>query len=253
MTPGMRLKSQSSARHSPGIFSTTATPSDAYLTIGANDTGVEIVGIAKGSKYSSVREKPPRFLYVPFEQADAEFTRQSAFFVRIQTPERSLMTAVRGAMQQLDPGVPIDRLSSMQVLVDDSIYRDRLIATLAAVFGVLATILAAVGLYGTVSYSVTRRTREFGIRLALGAVPQTLLRTVLHEVGWLVAVGVAFGLPLSYALARLVESQFYGIRAHDVWVLVGSTLLICLVAFVAGLLPAMRATRIDPVRALRYE
>jgi len=100
---------------------------------------------------------------------------------------------------------------------------------------------------------VARRTREFGIRLVLGAVPKGLLWSVIREVGWLTAIGVAAGLPASYALARLVESQLYGINAHDVWVLTGATVLIAMVALLAGLAPAVRAMRIEPVQALRYE
>jgi putative ABC transport system permease protein len=113
-------------------------------------------------------------------------------------------------------------------------------ATLAIAFGVLAAILAAVGLYGTVSYSVARRTREFGIRLVLGAQRQGLLLSVLREVGAIVVVGVAIGLPVSYGLARLAESQLYGIRAHDAWALAGATVLIALVGLCAGLVPAVR-------------
>jgi ABC-type antimicrobial peptide transport system permease subunit len=139
------------------------------------------------------------------------------------------------------------------VLIGDSIYTDRLMATLAVAFGVLATLLAAVGLYGVVSYSVSRRTREFGIRLALGAAPGSLLLFVMREVGWLIAVGAAVGLPASFMLARLAESQFYGIRAHDPWTLAGATVLIAMVGLFAGLAPALRAMRIEPVIALRYE
>jgi ABC-type antimicrobial peptide transport system permease subunit len=138
-------------------------------------------------------------------------------------------------------------------MIGDSIYTDRLMATLAVAFGALAAILAAVGLYGTISYSVARRTREFGIRLVLGAAPESLLRFVMREVGWLIAIGVAVGLPASYLLARLAESQFYGVHAHDPWSLAGATLLIAMVGLAAGLAPAVRAMRIAPLEALRYE
>ena len=113
--------------------------------------------------------------------------------------------------------------------------------------------LAAIGLYGTISYSVARRTREFGIRLALGAIPATLLRFVMREVGAFAALGIGLGLPVSYLLARFVESQFFGVRAHDPWVIAGAALLIAVMAAVAGLVPALRATRIDAVTALRHE
>src|SRR5450755_135349 len=120
-------------------------------------------------------------------------------------------------------------LTSMKLMIEDSIYTDRMMATLAVAFGILAAILAAVGLYGIISYSVSRRTREFGIRLALGAAPRSLLLFVMREVGWLIAVGVAVGLPASYFLARLAQSQFYGIGAHDPWALAAATLLTAMV------------------------
>jgi ABC-type antimicrobial peptide transport system permease subunit len=110
-----------------------------------------------------------------------------------------------------------------------------------------------VGVYGIISYAVARRTREFGIRLVLGAIPKSLLWSVIREVGLLTAIGVGVGLPASYALARLAESQLYGIHAHDVWVLTGATVIIVAVALLAGLAPAMRAMRIEPIRALRHE
>jgi len=229
------------------------SPLGRHIITGSDKASMEIVGVVKDSKYGDVREEPSRFLYVPYEEAEEALTGQATFFVRTRGDERAVMAAVRATMKQLDPDVPIDRLSSMRLMIDESIYRERLIATLAMAFGVLAAVLAAVGLYGIVAYSVTRRTREFGIRLVLGAAPESLLLAVMREVSRLVVIGVACALPLSYALARLVESQFYGIQAHDPWVLSGATLLICGVALLAGLAPAVRATRIEPVRALRYE
>jgi len=200
-----------------------------------------------------VREKPPHIMYVPFEQGGDEFTRQSAFFVRTREDEGSLMTAIRAAVRQLDRNLPIEHLTSMKLTIDDSIYTYRLMTTLASAFGALAAILAAVGLYGTISYSVARRTREFGIRLVLRAAPGSLLRFVMREVGWLIAIGIAVGVPASYLLAKLSESQFYGVHAHDPWALAGATLLIAIVGLVAGAAPAVRAMRIAPLEALRYE
>ncbi|MGA2576082.1 MAG: ABC transporter permease [Bryobacteraceae bacterium] len=230
-----------------------ADPIGRHIHIGNNDADAEIVGVAADSRINDVREKPPHILYVPFDQGGDEFTRQSAFFVRTRGDEAGLMTAIRAAVRQLDRNLPIERLTSMKSMIGDSIYTDRLMATLAVAFGALAAILAAVGLYGTISYSVARRTREFGIRLVLGAAPESLLRFVMREVGWLIAIGVAVGLPASYLLARLAESQFYGVHAHDPWSLAGATLLIAMVGLAAGLAPAVRAMRIAPLEALRYE
>jgi predicted permease len=230
-----------------------ANPIGRHILIGSNNADAEIVGVVKDSKYGSLREKPSRFLYVPFEQEGDDFTRQSAFFLRTRGGDQSVIAAARAAVSQLDANLPIERLNSMRVVIDNSIYTDRLMATLAIAFGILAAVLAAVGLYGTVSYSVARRTREFGIRLVLGAEPQSLLLSVLREVGWLIATGIAIGLPLSYVLARLAESQLFGIRAHDPLAIAGATFLIVIVALCAGLVPAGRALRIEPVQALHYE
>jgi len=230
-----------------------ANPIGRHVHIGSNDADAEIVGVAGDSRMNDVRENPPHVMYVPFEQGGDQFTRQSAFFVRTQGDEGRLMTAIRTTVRQLDRNLPIERLTSMKLMIDDSIYTNRLMATLAVAFGVLAAILAAVGLYGSVSYSVARRTREFGIRLVLGAAPGSLLRFVMREVGWLIAIGVAVGLPVSYLLARLAESQFYGVQAHDPWALAGAALLIATIGLVAGLAPAVRAMRIEPLDALRYE
>jgi predicted permease len=228
-------------------------PIGRHIQTGPQETDTEVVGVVKDSKFTSLREQPARFLYVPKTQADDEFMGQAAFFIRARGDETSLMNAVRMTVKQLNPNIPIDRLRSMKMMLDDSIYTDRLIAILAVSFGILAIVLAGVGLYGTISYAVTQRTREFGIRLALGAERRTILALVFREIGILLGIGTAVGLPASYALARLIESQLFGIKAHDPFVLFAAILLIVIAAGIAGLTPALRAMRIEPVQALRYE
>jgi len=228
-------------------------PLGRHMLVGGTNDDVQIVGVVQDSKYGDVREKPDRFLYGPFEQDAGEFVKRVTLFVRTSGNDRAVVPAVRTVMRQLDHNVPIEHLTSLKDMIDDSIYRDRLLATLAVAFGVLATVLAAVGLYGTVSFTVTRRTREFGIRLALGAVPQKLLLAVMRDVGWLVAAGIAVGLPLSYLLAWYAESKVDGLDAFDPWVLGGAMLVIATAALCATLAPALRAMRIEPVRALKYE
>jgi predicted permease len=223
------------------------------LILGADQSDVEVAGIVADSQYSGVRDAPGRFLYAPYEQCDDEFTRQASFFVRTGGLESSVLSGVTATVRQLDANIPVRRLETMNALVLDSIYTERLLAILVAAFGVLAATLAAVGLFGTLSYAVTRRTREFGIRIALGAGGSSILGLVLREVCWMLVIGVAAGLPASYALARLVESQLFGIRAHDPVVLIGATLLMAVVALAAGLIPGTRAMRIEPVRALKHE
>ncbi|MGA2135592.1 MAG: ABC transporter permease [Bryobacteraceae bacterium] len=228
-------------------------PIGRFVHQGMGDLDVQVVGVVKDTRINDVREKPPYIMYAPFEQGGDPFTQESVFFVRTAGDEHALMAAVRPVVKQLDRNLPVEALTSMEVTIDNGIYTDRLMATFALGFAALAAILAAVGLYGTVSYSVARRTREFGIRLVLGAAPQGLLLRVLREVGVLVLAGVAIGLPASYWLARLAESQLYGIRAHDPLTLAVATVLIVVVGLSAGLVPAVRAMRIEPIRALRHE
>jgi predicted permease len=230
-----------------------ANPIGRHILLGATDSDAEVVGVVRDSRYNSVREQPPRFLYLPFSQGGIDFTRQACFFLRVQGSDKTAMAAVRGIVKELDANLPIDRLTSMSTVIDDSIYRERLLATLAIAFGVLAGILAAVGLYGIVSYAVARRTREFGIRLVLGAMPSTVLALVTREVAALVGIGIAVGLPATWALARLAESQLYGVKANDPWILASAAALIAVVAAAAALAPARRAMRIEPVQAIRHE
>ncbi len=228
-------------------------PVGRQFLLGPEETPTQVIGVVRNTKNGSMREDPNPFVYVPFDQADKEIAMQATFNVRTRGSEQSVMGSIRGAMKQLDSGIPVQDLSSFTEVISQSLYMDRLIAILAASFGCLATLLAAIGLYGTISYAVTMRTREFGIRLALGADRENILKLVLTNVGIMVAIGTLIGLPGSYASARLVESQLYGIHAGDPLVLAGGTLLIVIAAIVASLVPALRAIRIDPVRALRYE
>lgn len=231
----------------------SANPIGRRLKMGPKDTEIEVVGVVRDSKYGSLREKPVRFIYVPKEQADDEFLGHASFFLRTRGNDQAVMNSVRQSVKQAFPNVPVDSLSSLKAMIDNSVYTDRLIAVLAIAFGILAMVLAAVGLYGTISYAVTQRTREFGIRLALGAARKTIGALILREIGTLIGFGIAIGLPVSYMLARFVESQLFGIRAHDPLVLLGAVLFIGGAAILAGLVPAIRAMRIEPLHALRYE
>jgi ABC-type antimicrobial peptide transport system permease subunit len=156
-------------------------------------------------------------------------------------------------MSQLDSNIPMYNPRTMDAQLDQSLLNDRLVATLSAAFGVLATLLAVIGLYGVMAFTVTRRTREIGVRMALGAVQGDVLWLVMREVLMLVGTGIVLGLAGAWGLGRLVSSQLYGVTANDPATIAGAAVLLAAVALVAGYVPARRATRVNPVLALRYE
>lgn len=160
---------------------------------------------------------------------------------------------VRRLLRNMDANLPVFDMRSMTVQIADSIYRDRLVAILASAFGALATLLAAMGLYGVVAFNVTRRTAEMGVRMAVGALPRDVVGLVMREVGWLVAGGSVIGLVVAWQAGRYVQSQLFGVKADDPLVFAGAALALAVVALGAGYIPARRAARIDPIKALRYE
>jgi len=212
---------------------------------------IEIVGVVRDSQYDSLREKPGRFYYIPYDQ-DSDHMQMTYFLRTSQAPE-ALAGAVRGAVAQLDPTVPVLNLKTMQVKIDESIYTDRLIATLATAFGALATLLAAMGLYGVIAYMVARRTTEIGIRVAVGAGRADVLMLVLREVGLLVIAGLVLGIPLARLAGGYVESQLFGVQAADLGVYVTASAALVITAFLAAWGPTARAARVQPLKALRYQ
>jgi predicted permease len=209
---------------------------------------IEIVGVVADSLYEGPREGVRRQVFVP------NWGNQSAaFYVRTRTGSSGAYSLIRNEVRQLDSAMPVYALKTLQGQLDETLLTDRLVALLSAGFGLLATVLASVGLYGVMAFVVARRRKELGIRLALGAQPGFVIWLVMREVLLLLVIGLAVGIPSAMALGRLVSTQLYGIQPYDPGIAVGTMLLLTVVSAAAGLIPAHRASRIDPILALRYE
>jgi predicted permease len=209
-----------------------------------------VVGIARDTKYRSLREKPRMVMYLPL----AQMHRQAVnLIVSTALPPDVTTSALREAARSVDPAMPLYNVRTLAEHVDRSLYLDRVRARLILWLATLALALAGVGIYGVVSYTVTQRTREVGIRLALGASRPAILAMLLANGARLAAAGLAIGAGLSLWLTQTVASQLYGITAHDPVTFIAAAAILLSVALVATYLPARRATRIDPMLALRSE
>ncbi|MGC2659867.1 MAG: ABC transporter permease [Bryobacteraceae bacterium] len=214
-------------------------------------TDIQVVGVVKDIKYTNLRDQIPPQCFLPY-LADRDIGFMTVY-VRTTIDTQQLAAAVRAKVRQLDPNLPLYHLRSTNQQIDISLRTERLVASLSTVFGLLATLLAVIGLYGVMAYTVARRTREIGIRMALGAVQGSVIWLVMAEVLLLIAIGIAAGLPTALALGQLAKSQLYGLAPHDVLTISLATLTLIGVAGLAGFIPALRASRIDPIRALRHE
>jgi len=219
---------------------------------------LEIVGVVKDALYAGMREgteddnRTPRYVYTPYQQGDE--IGEMTIYVRVAASAAgSIPELLRQAVRRADPSLPIFELQTMEQTVDEALFNERMLALLSASFGLLATLLAAIGLYGVMSYTVSRRTREIGIRIALGAERTTVLWLVLREVALLTFVGIAVGVPGALALSQLVKSQLFGIQPADSITMVTAAVTLTVVALLAGYIPARRAAGVQPLFALRYE
>ena len=209
---------------------------------------IEIIGVVGDSLYEGPREGVRRQVFVP------NWGRNSAaFYVRAATGSASAFNVIRNEVKQLDAAMPVYEMKTLKAQLDETLLTDRLIALLSAGFGLLATVLASVGLYGVMAFVVARRRKELGIRLALGAQAGSVIWMVMREVLLLLAIGLAVGIPAARALGRFVSTQLYGIQPNDPWMAGSMMLVLTLVSAIAGFIPAYRASRIDPIMALRCE
>ena len=212
---------------------------------------IEIVGVVKDTRYESMRDEVPYEVYLPYRQMN--FVQGMTAYLRAKGDPAGLFPMLRQVVREVDSNVPVYRMRTLEQQVDKSLVTERMLAMLATVFGCLATVLAAVGLYGVMAYMVVRRTREIGIRMALGAGGGRVIWLVMREVMLLAAIGVVLGLPAAWALTRLVQTQLFGIDPADLPTMLLAAFGIASVALLSGYLPARRAIGIDPMRALRWE
>jgi predicted permease len=218
---------------------------------GPDNLDLEIVGVAANTKYSQVEQEPPPLFVRPYRQDDS--IGSVSFYVRTSLDSAQLLRTVPGVISRLDPDLPVEDLKTMPQQVRDNVFVDRVITTMSAAFALLATLLAAVGLYGVLAYTVAQRTREIGLRMALGADARRVREMVLRQVGWMTLIGGAVGIAAALGIGRFARSLLFELEGHDPTVIAASAGLLVLVALGAGFIPAHRASRVDPMRALRYE
>jgi len=211
----------------------------------------EIVGVVQSSHHSSIQGQPTAFFYTPYtQQADVNAI---TYYVRTATDPAVLTATIRQTMAELDPNLPIYDVRTMEEHINLNLSSDRLVALLALIFGCLAAVLAAMGIYGLLAYTDAQRTREIGVRLALGAAPRRVGLMILGDVAVLLAIGFVVGVPLAYILGRLVDSMLFNVRLFGFVSLAVAAISILVIAALATYIPARRAVHVDPVVALRYE
>ena len=216
-------------------------------------TTFEIVGVTKDDRDHRLRGEIPRRFYIPFFQGLGGIPPAANFEIRTFADPHSIIRSIRREVEQVDRTLPILSARPLDELLDRSMTQERLLDKLSAFFGGLALLLASVGLYGVLSYSIARRTNEIGIRMALGAQQSSVLVMVVRETAVMILVGIAIGVSLAFALTRLLSSQLYGLKATDPITVAMAGAVLAAVAMLAGYLPARRASQVDPLEALRYE
>ncbi len=211
----------------------------------------QIVGLVRDVKYSSVKDSVPPVYYTPWRQ-DAN-TGDLYFYVKSTLPPEQMLGTLRNTMKRIDPNLPVEELKTMSQTVQENVFLDRMISILSSAFALLATLLAGVGLYGVLAYSVAQRTREIGVRMALGANADHVRAMIIKQVGVMLLVGGAIGLIGAMVLGRLARSLLFELQPYDPVAIILAAMLLTGVALAAGWLPARRAAQVDPMHALRYD
>jgi predicted permease len=229
-----------------------------YFRPASDPLEVEIVGVVKDALYENMREgttqenQTPRFVYTPYQQGD-RLDEMTIYVRAASSAAATVPDRIRETVRNVDAGVPVHQMQTLARTIDEVLFNERMLAVLSAAFGLLATVLASVGLYGVMSYVVSRRTREIGIRIALGAERSTVMGMVLKEVALLTLAGIGLGVPVALSLSQVVRSQLFGISPADPLTMGVAAVTLAAVALFAGYIPARRAARVQPVLALRSE
>jgi ABC-type antimicrobial peptide transport system permease subunit len=208
-----------------------------------------IVGVVRNAKYSEVKRPVPPLFFRPYRQSPT--VGSLSYYVRTAGDPEQIASAINAVVRRLDPNLPVTLMKTLDQQVRDNTFLDHMMTTLSSLFAGLATLLAAVGLYGVLAYTVSQRTREIGLRMALGAAPGRVRAMVLRQVGWMIVIGGAIGLAGAVALGRQAGSLLYEMKGTDPVVLAVSAAALSAVALMAGLIPAHRASQVDPMHALR--
>jgi predicted permease len=248
-SPQVAIINESMARK----FFGEGDPVGRHMAFGGAKTplNIKIVGVVKDSKHMEIKEEAKPFAYIPYSQDPA--IHSLTYYVRTRQNPEVLADAARKTVQALDSSLPVYEMRAFQSQIERSISAERLVGFLALAFGTLAASLAALGIYALLAYTVTQRTREMGVRMALGAGPRQVRGMIVKDTARLMGVGILIGLPVAYGLSRLTQSLLYEVKSFDLFSFVVALAALALIGTIAGYAPARRATRIDPMKALRHE
>ena len=223
-----------------------------FMSRGGRDSlTIQIVGVVQNARYSQVKKPVPPLFFIPWRQ-DGEVGFIN-YYVRTSLPPEQLLRTIPALLRKIDPVLPVGNLKTMPQQVRENVFLDRMISILSASFALLATSLAAIGLYGVLAYTVAQRTREIGVRMALGADAHRVQVMVLRQVAVMLGIGGLIGVAAAFGLGRAAGSLLFELKGYDPVVFALSVVALSVVALGAGYVPALRASRVDPMHALRYE